>query len=359
MRIGIVIYGSLDTLTGGFLYDRKFVSYFRSKGHDVKVFSLPWRNYPSHLADNYRKDFLSNLASARLDILIQDELNHPSLARLNRKLKQKIRYPIISIVHHLRCSEQRSKFMNGIYRFVEGAYLSTLDGMIYNSNTTRKAVRALDLGARPGVVAHPGRDGIRENVDDDYVSKRAHADGPLRILFVGSVIPRKELHTLIKSLSRLPRGEWLLDIVGSFKVDRNYSKLVTKLIEANRLEESVNALGPLDPADLARRYMENHVLAVPSSYEGFGIVYLEAMGFGMPSIGSNVGAAHEIITNSVNGFLVSPGDEEAIYKTLDMLSRDRDRLAQMGQAALRRYRVHPTWDQSAEKALEFVKEMVR
>src|ERR1043165_8651140 len=97
MRIGLIIYGSLDTLSGGYLYDRKLVEYLRSRGEKVDIISLPWRNYAAHLTDNLYvrlpKDF---------DILIQDELNHPSLIFANRGRHL---CPVISLVPPLRCSE--------------------------------------------------------------------------------------------------------------------------------------------------------------------------------------------------------------------------------------------------------------
>jgi hypothetical protein len=43
MRVGLVIYGSLDTLTGGYLYDRALVNYLKALGDEVEVISLPWR----------------------------------------------------------------------------------------------------------------------------------------------------------------------------------------------------------------------------------------------------------------------------------------------------------------------------
>ena len=53
MKIGFVIYGSLDTLSGGYLYDRKLVEYLRAQGDTVEIISLPWRNYAAHLTDNF------------------------------------------------------------------------------------------------------------------------------------------------------------------------------------------------------------------------------------------------------------------------------------------------------------------
>src|SRR5687767_12125907 len=80
MRIGLVIYGSLDTLSGGYLYDRKLVEYLRSQEDSVEIISLPWRNYAAHLIDNFSFRLPD---SQRFDILIQDELNHASLILAN------------------------------------------------------------------------------------------------------------------------------------------------------------------------------------------------------------------------------------------------------------------------------------
>ena len=120
MKLGLVIYGSLDTLSGGYMYDRKLVEYLRAQGDTVEIISLPWRNYAAHLTDNFSFKLPTNL-----DILIQDELNHPSLIGAN---DGKHPYPIISLVHHLRCSELRPKWQNGLYRMVEKKYLQSVDG---------------------------------------------------------------------------------------------------------------------------------------------------------------------------------------------------------------------------------------
>src|SRR5215510_9458402 len=98
MKIGLVIYGSLNTLSGGYLYDRKLVEYLRAQGDAVEIISLRWRNYAAHLTDNFSFRLpLSDVTPAthlrrtqvpggageqppdhQFDILIQDELNHPS-----------------------------------------------------------------------------------------------------------------------------------------------------------------------------------------------------------------------------------------------------------------------------------------
>src|SRR6188474_2107419 len=122
MKIGLVIYGSLDTVSGGYLYDRKLVEYLRAQSDTVEIISLPWRNYAAHLTDN-----LTFRLPGNLDILIQDELNHPSLIGANQS---KHPYPVISLVHHLRCSELRTNWQNAFYRIIEKKYLNSVDGFI-------------------------------------------------------------------------------------------------------------------------------------------------------------------------------------------------------------------------------------
>ena len=128
MRIGLLIYGPLETLSGGYLYDRKLVDYLLRQGDQVEVISLPWRNYLRHLGDNLSRSLLRDLEQQRLDILLQDELNHPSLFYLNHRLKRRTSYPVISIVHHLLSSEDRPAWQNRLYEFIERRYLSSVDG---------------------------------------------------------------------------------------------------------------------------------------------------------------------------------------------------------------------------------------
>jgi hypothetical protein len=162
MRIGLIIYGSLDTLSGGYLYDRKLVEYLRSQGDEVEVISFPWRSYLSHLGDNLSRSWLRALARQPLDLLLQDELNHPSLFYLNQRLRRRVAYPMVAIVHHLLSSEARPTWQNRFYRSVERRYLASLDGFIFNSQTTRRTVQSLVGERQPALVAYPAGDRFRQ-----------------------------------------------------------------------------------------------------------------------------------------------------------------------------------------------------
>ena len=111
-------------------------------GDEVEIISLPYRNYVTHLIHNLQSPISDH---SHFDILLQDELNHPSLFLLNRFIKG--RYPIISIVHHLRISEQHPSWQNMFYGVIERAYLNSVDGFIFNSEATKKLSKTSLRGA--------------------------------------------------------------------------------------------------------------------------------------------------------------------------------------------------------------------
>ncbi len=77
MHVGLLIYGSLDNQSGGYLYDRMLVDHLRAAGDQVEVISLAERNYLRHVGDNLSPTLLNQLGDLNVDLLLQDELNHP------------------------------------------------------------------------------------------------------------------------------------------------------------------------------------------------------------------------------------------------------------------------------------------
>ncbi len=354
MRVGLVIYDSLETLTGGYLYDRMLVEHLQECGDQVELISLPGRSYGRHLADNFSTTLLKRLCQTSLDVLLQDELNHPSLFWLNHRLRRREFAPIITIVHHLRSSEPRPAWQNWFYRFVERIYLDSVDAVVCNSQTTRRAVESL-IGRSPrATVAYPAGDRLHPEIGLMGVRARARASGPLQLLFVGSVIPRKGLHVLLSALHSLPRSMWRLTVAGNLEMDPTYSESIRRRVENRTIEKQIAYLGSVGEARLAHLMQTHHLLVVPSFYEGFGIVYLEGMGFGLPAIAGDAGAAGEIIQHGKNGFLVPTGDSHVLAAHLRELYRDRGKLEAMSLVARERYCSHPTWKQTTAQIRHFM-----
>ena len=404
MRAGLIIYGELTFWSGGYLYDRKLVEYLRSQGDEVKIISLPVRNYFMHVQDNFNPALRDKLANLRVDVLLQDELAHPSLFILNRYLKKTAKYPLVSIVHHLSWREKQPFLSAWGRRQIEQWYLDSVDAVICASQTTLQEVRQLGGDLKPSLVATPGGDALKAPAEGRYsvsggpaggdtlqalpqghhrapagdelqasaqaqhsarggdplnLSPQAHhyprgADKPLEFLFVGQWIPRKGLHVLLEALRSLTSYSWHLSLVGKTDVNPPYYRKVLHGIEALGLKDRVRVYGEVSDAELTRLLALADVLVVPSQYEGFGIVYLEAMGFGVIPIAGGNGGGREIIQPGVNGFLVhsdSPGDLRYLLKELLENPLVRETIK---QGAKKRYKEFPTWRESMDSVRRFL-----
>ncbi|RPJ74798.1 MAG: glycosyltransferase family 1 protein, partial [Desulfobacteraceae bacterium] len=218
MRIALIIYGRLETLTGGFLYDRYLVEALRRRGHRVAVVSLPWRPYMLCLAENLSPGGKQRVLSGDWDLLLQDELTHPSLVGLNRRLKKTTGRPIVAIVHQVLCRQPRRAGWNLFFRAVEKAYLESVDAFIFNSTATRRETLSLVRNTRPHRVIRPAGSRLGPLPAPDAIAARSGRGGPLELLFVGNISPVKGLEPLIRALGQIPPSGWRLTVAGDTRV---------------------------------------------------------------------------------------------------------------------------------------------
>ena len=354
MRIGLTIYGDIGQKSGGYLYDRMLVEYLRKRGHQVQIISLPARSYAGCLADNFSIQLFDKLKKSKLDLLLQDELNHPSLFLLNRKLKQATSFPIVSIVHMVRTSSESSTAWKPLYRWVESRYLNSVDGFVFNSQHTKRLVEKMVSRKKPYVVATPGGDRFAAKITDTEIRVRSRRPGPLNVIFLGNLTRTKAPHILIEASSRLSRDSIEVTLAGRQDGERDYVKKLEQQVSRSGLKDQVRFAGHLERDLLAATLATSHVLVVPSSYEGFGIAYLEGLSFGLPGIGTRAGGAKEIIQHGRNGYLIPVGDVEQLARYLKNMHEDRKLLADMSLAARRSFNTFPTWKESMERVHTFL-----
>ena len=354
MQLGLVIYGSLGTMTGGYLYDRKLVEHLRQHGDTVQVFSLPPRGYARNLVDQRSRDWIRRLSAAALDMLLEDELAHPSLLRVNRHIRRQVGTPILSIVHHLRSSEPYPRVPRSLYRNVERQYLRGVDGWICNSRVTLAAVQDVAGADRPALVAPPAGDRLGPGLAANAIAARARRSGPVRIAYVGSLTPRKGLHILLAALARVPPESWTLTVIGSDQWDTVYASRIRRQIVDACWTGRVELLGDINDSELAARLAASDLLAVPSTYEGFGIAYLEGMAFGLPALASSAGGAREVVRPGETGILIDPGDIPGLARAISTLASDREVLERMSLAARRHFETQPGWAASTHQIRAFL-----
>lgn len=343
MKIGLVVYGSLETITGGNLYDRLLVKGLRARGDQVEILSLPSRDPLNILLHEFQFQ-----PPAELDVLIQDELTHASLLIPNQfRHKQ----PVVTIVHNLHSLERRPAWQNALFRRIEREYLRSVDGVIANSDSTLRSIH-ISLGVeKPSVVAPPGGDRLG-GLPVQAVKARAARRGPLRLLFLANVTPVKGLEILLRALETLDPGLYELDVVGSCEMEPRYARQLA--LQAGLLGARIHFHGSLDGEPLVRLLADADVMVIPSFYEGFGIAFAEGMAFGLPAIGTRVGAVPNTITHGVNGYLIQPGDAAALAGHISSLASDRALLARLSTAASEDSFARPTWDDAVESIRSFL-----
>jgi glycosyltransferase involved in cell wall biosynthesis len=355
MHIGWLIYGHLELQSGGFLYDRQIVAYLRAQGDTVSVISLPWRSYARSLLDNFSLSLLKQLKRGDWDVIVQDELVHPSLIWINRYLHRAGSPPLVTLVHLLRTGSQPwPAWQNCLYGWVERRYLESVDGAIYVSENNRHLSKDLVPATPPGIVAYPAGDHLRPHIDLEQIAVRASSPGPLKVLFVGNLIPRKGLHTLVEALASLQPATWELTVIGDPAIDLAYGIRIRNQVERNGLDTKVHFLGALPNTAVGPVMAESDILAMPSYSEGYAIVYLEALAHGLPVIATIASGAPELIQQGENGFLVQPGDAGNLAAHLRSLCDDRAIVQHMSLAARQTYDEHPTWSDAGRQIREYL-----
>lgn len=104
-----------------------------------------------------------------------------------------------------------------------------------------------------------------------------------------------------------------------------------QIAEDRGVSSSVHFLEGLSRLELACCYAHADIFALPSSGEGFGIVFLEAMSFGKPVVGAIAGGITDLVQEGVNGLLVAPHDERGLSLTFERLLRDEKLRSALGR----------------------------
>ncbi|MFK7803684.1 MAG: glycosyltransferase family 4 protein, partial [Anaerolineae bacterium] len=133
---------------------------------------------------------------------------------------------------------------------------------------------------------------------------------------------------------------------------------IKQQIESNSLQKQVQLLGSIPFAQMSAYFESHQLFVMPSFYEPFGIVYIEAMGAGLPIIASTAGAGRELIQHEENGFLVQAGSSADISNAIRQVASDRLKLAEMGQRARVRYEQHPTWAETGKTITTFLESLI-
>jgi D-inositol-3-phosphate glycosyltransferase len=200
---------------------------------------------------------------------------------------------------------------------------------------------------------------------------REYIDAPLdkrMLLFVGRIEPLKGIDTLLRALARLKdlgimnRFSLCLSVIGG-DASVSESQMSHEMARLNKLrrdlglKDIVTFLGKKDQATLPYYYSAADIVVVPSHYESFGMVALEAMACGTPVVASQVGGLAYLIQNGETGFHVPDQDPVALSDQLLVILDDEDLYHRMkAQAAA--YAEGFSWQIIAEQIVDLYNEVI-
>jgi glycosyltransferase involved in cell wall biosynthesis len=329
--------GDIATLTGGYIYERRLLEGLRAMGREV----LHLRLGPS-FPDPTPADMADAVAQLRaleadrpliLDGLVFGSIDTAGLAG--------VRAPIVAMIHHpLALESGLGAARRDHLRRTERANLALARHVLVPSPHTAR-ILAADYGVEPDriTIARPGT--------DRPLGPPAPETPPL-ILSVGIQHPRKGHDILLAALAGITDLDWRAVIVGS-AYDPPHAAELAALHDRLGLGGQVTFAGRVTPERLDALYRAASIFALATRYEGYGIVFDEALAHGLPIVSCDTGAVSQTVPGDA-GLLVPPGAPDAFARALRVLLTDGARRRALAAAAARAGAALPGWDETARTA---------
>jgi glycosyltransferase involved in cell wall biosynthesis len=165
-----------------------------------------------------------------------------------------------------------------------------------------------------------------------FVPHVDHAEGKMRVGFIGGLAQHKGAHVLLNAIRSLPNLTAIeVKVYGDLNFEPQYSRRLEKLAKN---DGRISFCGTFSNASIAVVFSELDVLVVPSVwYENTPLVIYSAQEAGCPVIASNLGGMSEVIKHEINGLLFEAGDFAGLAGAIERLAQDRALLLRLSQNA--------------------------
>jgi glycosyltransferase involved in cell wall biosynthesis len=336
--MAMIVPGALDQFTGGYLFDRRVVDGLRASGRSVRVVELPGA-YPDAdaAARMAAADALHALPDGSLAVI--DGLALPGFADCLEDEARRLR--LLGFIHHpLSLETGIAPAMAERMAGIEHRLWPMLRGLLCPSAHTARCLADAGVDAARIVVTPPGTE--RPPEGGDRQTARAGDGGTLRLLSIGSIVPRKGHRLLVEALAGLAALPWTLACIGSLERDLTAVAALRAAIDTHGLGDRITLAGEQSPDALAAAWREADVFVLPSSHEGYGMAYAEAMAHGLPVIGTTAGAIPDTVPAAA-GLLVEPGDVDALRDALHRIMVDHALRQRLSDGARQAAAVLPDW----------------
>ena len=335
-RVAVAIPGDLDTPTGGYAYDRRVIDELGALGWDVTHIALG-SSFPEPSAEDMSEAAQLLYSVPRDTPLVIDGL---ALGALEPALVAEIAAPVIALIHHPLAHEGRLDDARREYlHATERANLAVSAAVVVTSPHTAMLLQT-DYGVPESAVtvAEPGTDRPSD--------ARVPSNPPL-ILSVGSQIRRKGHDVLVQALGLISDLEWRAVVAGDAR-DQAIAGNLVELIAAEGLQGRVELQGAVNSDTLHGLYREASVFALATRFEGYGMVFSEAMTYGLPIVTCRTGAVPDTVGEG-GAILVAPDDPAGMAAALTTVLTDVEVAASLASASSAAGLALPTWEETGRQ----------
>ncbi len=337
----VVVPGSLEQRTGGYIYYARIVRGLRELGWPVKVHNLGG-TFPD--GDTEARASLTSTLAAIPDgaRVVIDGLAMGGLPEPVRAERARLR--VLSLVHHPLADEtgldapQRERFSA-----LERDALAGCAGVLVTSEFTARRLDA--FGVEPARIraVPPGTDRARPAIGPG-------SEAPPALLCVASLTPRKGQDVLVRALSRLRDLPWTCVCAGGLDRAPGYATMVRRLTRETGLGGRVRFPGECEPDQLDELYHRASLFVLPSHFEGYGMALADALARGLGVVSTTGGAIPHTVPEDAS-LLVAPGDDAALGQALRSLLADGTgpgRRVELARAASRHAHGLPDWTEATQ-----------
>ncbi|EKF59472.1 Glycosyl transferase, group 1 [Agrobacterium albertimagni AOL15] len=326
--------GDLSLKTGGYGYDRQVLDGLRKLGWQITLLPLG-EGFPFPTADTRRgaETALSSIPDGTLVLI--DGLAFGVLDAWAGAHAERLQ--IIALVHHpLALETGLSDEQQQHFRQSEQRALAAARHVIVTSPmTARELASNYGVASSRITVALPG-------IDKSDVRRVVNA-AP-QILSVGTLTRRKGHDVLLRALKSVEDLDWQAVIIGSKSLDPSTSEALARQVETLGLEARVQLLGEVDDPQV--HFASADIFALASRYEGYGMVFAEALSHGLPIVACHAGAVPDVVPSDA-GILVPVDDAPAFGEALRRLLQSPREREMRSAAALQAGSLLPTWADTA------------
>jgi glycosyltransferase involved in cell wall biosynthesis len=180
-----------------------------------------------------------------------------------------------------------------------------------------------------------------------------------KFLFVGTIEKRKGVDAIIDAVYLLKKKENIVvkvDIIGNILHDEYYATLTEK-IRSYDLMEQIHFRGRVSNSELNHFYSSAYSFLFPTRHEGYGMVLIEAMSYGLPVIAYNNSAIPYFIKDGVNGLLVKNNDVEDLSEKMKCLWTNDTLRCQLSTGALEYFNKTRTYDDWNQDINNFINQL--